>query len=507
MEITQQQFETNFETLQDEEKGMVAGLIENNEPPALQAFAKTLGVQFPTSIDEPMRPEDSIDYIPPEVSVLEKINAERYGSDEVDQPMENKRYDPDTGEEMTTPNNSPEDGRDTLLQEAQREDMVNGGVTGPIQKEGADNSGVADDVPMDAEQESFVINAAAVDEVGELDLEQRIIQPAVEALQKEGIKITIADLKRPQEQVNGDVPVAVSNGEYYIPRVLARKIGYGLLKKINDRGKPETEKKLEEQKEQQPQDPQAEMQAALGKRIQMNKGDPVDIFTELKKKLKSREGNVPTAKKLKIAVDGKEEDLPTIGYGHQVTNKSAELFRKLFKMPPPTAREVAQGKKRLTKKQADILFDYDFTQKKNDASRRISKELLKSFDDLPQSIQEVMIDANFRGDLTKNNKLQKWVGLAVSGDYAASAKEYLNHQEYKKRKKANPKDGVVKRMEENSKQILSTKDTTSISGMQTTTLDEVLPGRDEPIIGPPEEDPSYVPPSFGATASGEVVGP
>ena len=48
MEITQQQFETNFETLQDEEKAMVAGLIENNEPTTLQAFAKVLGITFDT---------------------------------------------------------------------------------------------------------------------------------------------------------------------------------------------------------------------------------------------------------------------------------------------------------------------------------------------------------------------------------------------------------------------------------------------------------------------------
>ena len=170
----------------------------------------------------------------------------------------------------------------TTSQETQREGMALGdqptepvATTGPIEKEGADNSGVADDVPMDAEQDSFVINAAAVDEVGELDLEQRIIQPAIDALQKEGIKITVADLKRPQEQVDGSVPVAVSNGEYYIPRALARKIGYGLLKKINDRGKPETEKKLKEREEQKPQEPQAEMQAALGKRIGMSNGDEV----------------------------------------------------------------------------------------------------------------------------------------------------------------------------------------------------------------------------------------
>ena len=188
MEITQQQFETNFEALQDEEKGMVAGIIENNEPSALQAFAKVLGVQFPTSIDEPMRPEDSIDYMDP-----------RY-SENVDRPLEGKIFDGavesgGTGEEIEGTANSPPEGRDTAVQDQEAQPMYSppeeretplqemqqqlqeGGIAGEIQQEGADESGVADDVPVEAEEGAFIINAAAVDEVGELDLEQRIIQP------------------------------------------------------------------------------------------------------------------------------------------------------------------------------------------------------------------------------------------------------------------------------------------------------------------------------------------
>lgn len=254
MEITQEQFVTNFEALSEEDQNAVGVIFENNPPEVIISLASVFGVTLQGSGEqEPQEPMQ-----------------------EPQEPM------PEPSEEISEP--EQEIPQTDEMSPLDREMMALGdevATTGPIQKEGADNSGVADDVPMDAEQESFIINAAAVDEVGELDLEQRIIQPAIEALQKEGIKITVADLKRPQEQVNGDVPVAVSNGEYYIPRVLARKIGYGLLKKINDRGKPETEKKLEEQKEQQPQEPQAEMQAALGKRIQMNEGGEVEMLARL----------------------------------------------------------------------------------------------------------------------------------------------------------------------------------------------------------------------------------
>ena len=68
MEITQQQFETNFETLQDEEKAMVAGLIENNEPTNLQAFAKVLGITFDLPEPEPM-PEPSEEISEPEQEI------------------------------------------------------------------------------------------------------------------------------------------------------------------------------------------------------------------------------------------------------------------------------------------------------------------------------------------------------------------------------------------------------------------------------------------------------
>jgi len=247
MEITQQQFETNFETLQDEEKAMVAGLIENNEPTTLQAFAKVLGITFDLPEPEPMQePQEPM----PEPS--EEISEPEQEIPQTDEMSPITRELMALGDQPTEPV----------------------GITGPIQKEGADNSGVADDVLMDAEQKSFIVNAAALKLFGYGDFVNRILKPNIKSLkERTGQMIELATITQPQQQVQGDTPIAASNKELYIPPLLAEEIGYELLEKINNRGKPKTEKKLEEQKQkEQPQEPQAAMQAALGKRIGMRNG-------------------------------------------------------------------------------------------------------------------------------------------------------------------------------------------------------------------------------------------
>ncbi len=249
MEITQQQFETNFETLQDEEKAMVAGLIENNEPTTLQAFAKVLGITFDLPEPEPMQE--------PMQEPSEKISEPEQEIPQTDEMSPITREMMALGDQPTEPV----------------------ATTGPIQKEGADNSGVADDVLMDAEQKSFLVNAAALKLFGYGDFVNRILKPNIKSLkERTGQIVELNAITQPQQQVQGDVPIAASNREFYIPPELAEEIGYELLEKINDRGKPETEKKLEEQKQkEQPQEPQAAMQAALGKRIGMSNGGPINI--------------------------------------------------------------------------------------------------------------------------------------------------------------------------------------------------------------------------------------
>ena len=115
-------------------------------------------------------------------------------------------------------------------------------------QEGASETGVADDVPMDAEEGAYVVNAAAIERVGVRDFEERILKPNIESLRKKGVEISLEQLKSPAAQVEGDTDVAVSNGEYYLPPVLVKEIGLDLLEKINKRGEQETEERIAEEK-------------------------------------------------------------------------------------------------------------------------------------------------------------------------------------------------------------------------------------------------------------------
>ena len=126
------------------------------------------------------------------------------------------------------------------------------GPVGVIDQPGADNSGVADDVP--AESDGFVINAAAVRKIG-LRKVNDIIQKAIKYAQEQGMQLDLS--KTP---VNAE-EILVSNGEVVIPDVLARIIGYDELEEINALGAKETEEVIEEQGEE----PMKEMPLALKK--------------------------------------------------------------------------------------------------------------------------------------------------------------------------------------------------------------------------------------------------
>ena len=140
---------------------------------------------------------------------------------------------------------------------SRRRGMQMGGVAagpiGVVDKPGADNSGVADDVP--AESDGFIINAAAVRHAGLRDIND-MIQDAKKYAEKQGMKLNFGKTPTDAEQI------LVSNGEVVIPDVIANIIGYDRLEKINNRGKKETEEKIANQEQQQPAQPV--MQAAEG---------------------------------------------------------------------------------------------------------------------------------------------------------------------------------------------------------------------------------------------------
>lgn len=126
-----------------------------------------------------------------------------------------------------------------------QEDMVNTDANpqknGMIDVPGKSNTGIADDVPMDLPEGSFVINAAAVEFAGLTDIEQMIKK----AEEEEGRLINQGTLK--QTDQGGKTPVLVSNREVVIRPNIAKIIGLDKLEKINNRGKAETERAIQEE--------------------------------------------------------------------------------------------------------------------------------------------------------------------------------------------------------------------------------------------------------------------
>lgn len=113
---------------------------------------------------------------------------------------------------------------------------------------------IADDVPVDVPEGTFVINQPAVDAAGLKDLIKKI-EDAYEVAEREGIDISADNTTMSKEDT---VNLLVSKGELLVSPAIARIIGYETLEKINNRGAAEVERRQEvaQQEQQQPQNQQ-----------------------------------------------------------------------------------------------------------------------------------------------------------------------------------------------------------------------------------------------------------
>ena len=275
MEITEQQFNANLQNLSEMDQQNVIGIIQEIDGDELRSFAKALGVDIVMSEEVAEEPMDAavdpaMDEMPMEEPPMEAPPAPVQPS--MDQQMQQLAM----GDQVVEP--VPEEAMPTeaMPTEAMPTEAVPmeaapvDAVAGPIMQDGASETGVADDVPMDAEEGAYVVNAAAIERVGVRDFEERILKPNIESLRKKGVEISLEQLKSPAAQVEGDTDVAVSNGEYYLPPVLVKEIGLDLLEKINKRGEQETEERIAE--EEAPVDPMQQQVQALkkGQRVKKN---------------------------------------------------------------------------------------------------------------------------------------------------------------------------------------------------------------------------------------------
>ncbi len=126
----------------------------------------------------------------------------------------------------------------------------------------------------------------------------------------------------------------------------------------------------------------------------------------------------------------------TVGVGHLVTRNDPVLKR----VAGENYNVIVAGRRPLSDRQMQQLFDYDVQSKINLAKRKLG-----NFDNLPKSAQNAIVDGFFRGDLSGSPKTLK---LMNSGDFKSAATEYLNNEEYRESRKAGT--GVAPRMERNA---------------------------------------------------------
>ena len=98
---------------------------------------------------------------------------------------------------------------------------------------------VADNVETKLPEGAFVINAAAVEFAGEQDVKKMLLDAHKEAVRR-GLTV--------DKQGNGAkmIDVAISRGEVVVAPHLSKIIGLDRLQKINNRGKQETQERIEE---------------------------------------------------------------------------------------------------------------------------------------------------------------------------------------------------------------------------------------------------------------------
>ena len=143
-----------------------------------------------------------------------------------------------------------------------------GFIGGPPEKY-SDQTTIADDIPLQVREGSFVINAPAVEYAGSddiADMLRKAYQKAGESIDKSGQRTTIPS----REQID----IMISRGEVVVPPKIAKIIGYDRLEKINNRGKKEVARRKRAGDRERPQ----ARQANQGGFIEKAEGDKVTVY-------------------------------------------------------------------------------------------------------------------------------------------------------------------------------------------------------------------------------------
>lgn len=136
----------------------------------------------------------------------------------------------------------------------------------------------------------------------------------------------------------------------------------------------------------------------------------------------------------------------TIGVGHLIGDGSLDDKKAFDK-----ARAKKGLSSTLSRKEALKLFNQDVSKR----IPRVEEKFKELWPTMSTGLKAVLVDIEYRGDMESKGEGEfDWVELLRQGKYKEASKKYLDHKEYKKRLKKNPKgDGVVKRMKRNARII------------------------------------------------------
>jgi len=150
------------------------------------------------------------------------------------------------------------------------------GYIGGHNPEATPQQTIADDKPMDAKDGDYIINAAAADFAGKQDI-QTMINTAITSLQEKGVDLRFGN---PKMNIDETVKLLVSQNEVYIPKEIAKEIGYDRLGKINNRGKEHTRKIQQETDKPTGAYQGGFIKKALGEEVKANGVQPVGFVED-----------------------------------------------------------------------------------------------------------------------------------------------------------------------------------------------------------------------------------
>jgi len=314
-----------------------------------------------------------------------------------------------------------------------------------------DQTTIADDIPLEVKEGTFVINAPAVEYAGSddiADMLRKAYEKAGQTVDKSGQTSTIPS----REQID----IMISRGEVVVPPKIAKIIGYDRLEKINNRGKKEVARRKRAGDRERPQARQANEGGFINKdtKITVYRGEPIDKdnprvkeFTKAtrdrltgswfapKKDFTRTYGDVTSSMKvtfdeyklgakrafIKKNTDRLKKENIQSGLPENLTKKQKSKLFESVKYINQMGKEVAQGKRRLDN-YINFLYEGVFPKEKDRATLMLLETAKRS----PKAFGKLIVDSLAKNVVSKGVPIVGAVaGFAPKemGDATLSGKE------------------------------------------------------------------------------------